>query len=78
MPLLENFVDNIRRRFDDAEVSKSDIARKAGIHRVTIHKILAGKIDPSIEMCERIAVALGFSPAENIFKKNSQMRRKTR
>ncbi len=77
MPLLRNFVDNIRRRFDDADVSKADVARKAGIHRVTIYKILSGEIDPSIEMCEKIAGALGFSPVENIFKKNHPKRQKT-
>lgn len=69
MPLLENFRDNLRRRIDESGVSKTAIAERAGIHRVTLHKILAGEFEPSLEMCEKLASALNIEPVEKIFRR---------
>lgn len=70
MPLLDNFRENIRRRIDEGTVSKTAIAEKAGIHRVTLHKIIAGEFEPSLSVVEKLAEVLGVSPAEKIFQKN--------
>jgi DNA-binding XRE family transcriptional regulator len=70
MPLLDNFRTNLRFRIDEAAVSKTALAEKAGIHRVTLHKILAGEFEPSLEMCEKLAAALGVKPIEKIFERS--------
>jgi DNA-binding XRE family transcriptional regulator len=71
MPLLENFRDNLRRRIDEGTESKTAIAERAGIHRVTLHKIISGDFEPSLTVVENLARAVGISPAEKIFEKNS-------
>jgi DNA-binding XRE family transcriptional regulator len=77
MPLLQNFRENLRRVIDEAGSSKTSVAKSAGIHRVTLHKILAGEFEPSLEMCEKLAESLGFRDPEEIFKKSLPSRRKT-
>ncbi len=77
MPLLENFRENLARALDASGLSKTKIAEKAGIHRVTLYKLLGGDIDPSLEMCEKLAEALGFSSPEDIFKKTWRSKKKT-
>lgn len=77
MPLLQNFRDNVRRTIDESGESKTDVAKRAGIHRVTLHKILAGGLDPSLDLCERLAGALGFSRPEEIFRKTLRVRKNT-
>lgn len=77
MPLLKNFRDNLARSIVERGESKTAIAERAGIHRVTLHKILAGGFDPSLDLCERLADALGFSNPEDIFKKSLRARRRT-
>lgn len=77
MPLLKNFQENVRRSIETTGVSKSALAERAGIHRVTLHKLLAGQFEPSFEMCEKLAEALGFSQPEDIFKKSRRTHKKT-
>lgn len=77
MPLLNNFQENLRRSCAEAGMSKTAIAEKAGIHRVTLHKLLSGGIEPSLDMCEKLAAALGFAHPEEIFKKSLRSRKKT-
>lgn len=72
MPLLENFRDNLRDQIADSGESKTAIAERAGIHRVTLHKILAGEFDPSLEMCEKLAEALKVKPIEKIFQRSKK------
>ncbi len=69
MPLLQNFRDNLRKQIDASGMSKTAIAEAAGIHRVTLHKILAGEFEPSLDMCEKLAEALEIKPIEKIFRK---------
>ncbi len=76
MPLLKNFRDNLRQAIDERGKSKTAIAADAGIHRVTLHKILAGEFEPSLDMCERLARVLGFSDPGDIFRKTLHMRKK--
>lgn len=75
MPLLKNFRENLCHAIDESGMSKTAIAASAGIHRVTLHKILAGDFEPSLDMCERLADALGFSSPEDIFKKTTRRKR---
>jgi transcriptional regulator with XRE-family HTH domain len=77
MPLLENFRHNLARKIEQSGTSKTAIAERAGIHRVTLHKLLAGGIEPSLDMCEKLAAALGFSDPGDIFKKSRRATKKT-
>lgn len=77
MPLLENFRKNLRRLIDQSEESKTAVAERAGIHRVTLHGILSGKFDPSLETCEKLAEVLGCNPPEKIFQENAPRRKRS-
>jgi len=72
MPILENFRANLIRRIDETKETKTAIAKRAGVHRVTLHAILAGRIEPSLELCERLSQVLGFDPPEKIFSGKSK------
>lgn len=76
MPLLKNFRDNLRQVIVERGMSKTALAANAGIHRVTLHKLLAGEFEPSLDLCERLADALGFSSPEEIFKKSVRSHKK--
>jgi DNA-binding XRE family transcriptional regulator len=77
MPLLKNFRDNLKQGVELSGKSKTQLASDAGIHRVTLHKLLSGAIEPSLDMCEKLAVTLGFSSPEDIFKKSFRSGKKT-
>lgn len=70
MPFRDNFRDNLRAWLDQGRVSITKLAEMAGVHRVTIHKILSGEIEPSLSLCEKIAEKTGVSPPEKIFEKS--------
>ncbi len=60
--LSRQFRNNLRWHLDREEISITRLAKKAGVHRVTIHKVLAGEFEPSLSLCEAIAGALGIKP----------------
>lgn len=66
----ENFVDNVRRAMALRGWSQRELARQANLHWQTIHRILSGDMMPSIEVCEKIALALEMRP-EKIFQKQA-------
>ena len=79
MPLLKTFRENVSRRISESGLSNTAAAKVAGIHRVTLQKILSDDSDyePSFALCERLAVALGFSDPEDAFQKTLGRRKKT-
>lgn len=79
MPLLKTFRENVTRRITEAGLSNTAVARVAGIHRVTLQKILSddSEYEPSFAMCEKLAAALGFSDPEDAFQKTFRRRKKT-
>lgn len=70
VPFKDSFRANLRRRLDRGDLTVTKLAILAGVHRVTIHKILSGEIEPSLTLCENIAEKAGFSPPEKIFQKS--------
>lgn len=65
IPLLyENFVANLEAEMARQGISQSELARRSGISRRTINRILR-RLDknPSLEVCEKLAMAVGISPA---------------
>lgn len=62
MPLLENFLDNLRAAMDEKDIDQQDLSRVSGVHYVTISRILTGKQDPTVKVCEKLAKAAGMRP----------------
>lgn len=60
MPLLRNFRDNLREAMDEKGFDQQDLAKASGVHYVTISRILTGKQDPTVTMCEKLANAVGI------------------
>lgn len=60
MPLLQNFRDNLRDAMQERGLDQQDLAKKSGVHYVTISRILGGKQDPTVTVCERLASAAGI------------------
>ena len=68
MKALNNFRRNIRAACDKAGISQRQLAEDAGIHYVTVNRILRGHLCPTIDVCEKIADAAKV-PVENAFSK---------
>lgn len=64
--LAENFVENLNAAIARQEISQRELSRRSGVHFVTINRILARETDPSLLVCEKLAIAVGISP-EKIF-----------
>lgn len=62
MPLIDNFATNLRSAMEQANITGMELARRSGLHYVTISRILNGKISPSVEACEKLATAAGMRP----------------
>jgi len=57
---LKNFRANVLYASEAAGISQQELARRSGVHFVTINRILRGVQDPGIQRCERIAAGLGI------------------
>lgn len=73
LTLTDNFAENVRRELQRREMTQRDLARAAGIHYVSICRILTGDTVPSVETCEAIARALDIVP-EKIFSEPKKSR----
>ncbi|MBN1851101.1 MAG: helix-turn-helix transcriptional regulator [Pirellulales bacterium] len=62
MALSRNFVKNLKKALEEAEISQAELARLSGVHYVTINRILHGHLNPTIDTCEALAKALGIKP----------------
>jgi transcriptional regulator with XRE-family HTH domain len=60
MPLLDNFRENLKDAMAERDLDQAELSRKSGVHFVTISRILTGKQDPSVGMCEKLAAAAGM------------------
>ena len=60
MPLLQNFVANLREAMEEKKVSGAELARRSKLHWVTISRILNGHLSPTLETCEKLAKAAGM------------------
>ena len=60
MPLIQNFRENLRGAMEEHRIDQAELARRSGVHYVTISRILSGKQDPTVGVCERLAAAAGI------------------
>ena len=66
--LIDNFVANLETAIGKLGISQSELARRSGVHYVTVHKVLRRKMEPTVELCERLAEAAQMQP-EKSFRK---------
>lgn len=59
MSAIENFLENVKARTKSRNPSVTELARRIGLHRVSVHKLLAGQHEPTLSTVEAIASALG-------------------
>lgn len=62
IPLLQNFAENLREAMKQAGLSGREVAKRSGLHYVTISRVLNGRLCPTLETCEKIADAVGMRP----------------
>ena len=60
MELLANFATNVRAEMERVGMTSAELAKRSGLHYVTVSRILNGHICPTLETCERLAKALGM------------------
>src|SRR5688572_31337347 len=56
------FAENLRRHRLDHFLSQGELARRAGLHAVTLTRLEAGTTDPSTRTVRALAEALGVEP----------------
>lgn len=54
----------LRRRLSELGLLQVDLARRLGVHRLTVTSWLSGRQSPSVEMLPRLLRELGISPNE--------------
>ena len=58
------FAENLRRLRIDRFLSQRELARRAGLHSVTLTRLEAGSAAPSTRSVRALAAALGVEPRE--------------
>jgi transcriptional regulator with XRE-family HTH domain len=58
------FVENLRRQRLEHYLSQAELARRAGVHALTITRLEAGTSAPSTRTVRALADALGVEPRE--------------
>jgi transcriptional regulator with XRE-family HTH domain len=58
------FADNLRRLRVDRFLSQRELARRAGLHSVTLTRLEAGASAPSTRSVRALAATLGVQPRE--------------
>jgi transcriptional regulator with XRE-family HTH domain len=58
------FADNLRRLRLERFLSQGELARRAGLHPVTLTRLEAGPTAPSTRTVRALAAALGVAPRE--------------
>jgi transcriptional regulator with XRE-family HTH domain len=56
------FAENLRKQRIEHFLSQGELARRAGIHAVTVARLEAGTSVPSMRTVRAIAAALGIEP----------------
>lgn len=66
--LINNFVENLQAALEKQELSQAELARRSGVHYVTVNRILKYRLTPTVDICEKLAIAAKMQP-EKIFRK---------
>lgn len=68
MALINNFVGNLQAALEKHGMTQAALARQAGVHYVTVNRILKYRLTPTVDVCEKLAIAAKMQP-EKIFRK---------
>lgn len=60
--MLRLNVEALQRAMQRAKIGPVQLARRAGLHRNTVHTLLTRKREPSLSTVSAIAKVLGVSP----------------
>lgn len=60
MALEDNFRANLANACNRLGINQAELARRSGVHFTTINRILMGRASPTLEVCERLARAVGI------------------
>jgi transcriptional regulator with XRE-family HTH domain len=58
------FTENLRRLRVDCFLSQRELARRAGLHPVTLTRLETGAVGPSTRSVRALAAALGVEPRD--------------
>lgn len=58
---VQSFTAQILAKIDETGISRTELARKSGITRAYLYRVLSGSQVPSIAVASRIAEALGLT-----------------
>lgn len=58
---LADFVELLRQKIDQEEITISELAKKAGVGRPYLHRVLSGDHVPTIDWMEKVGKHLGIS-----------------
>lgn len=58
---MRQFRDKIQQQITRQHLPVAEVARRAGIARPYLHRIIAGKQVPTLERAERLANAVGLA-----------------
>lgn len=64
MELRQKLATNMRRMREERGLSQEEFAERAGLHRTYVSMIERMARNPTIDVLEKIARALGIEPAE--------------
>jgi transcriptional regulator with XRE-family HTH domain len=59
------YVEYLRR---ERKLTQRQVAERTGINRTTVSNIECGRVNPTPEELERLALALSFSPPERLMR----------
>lgn len=59
--VVEDFIRKVRSALTRKNMEVKELAEVSGVSREYIHRLLAGKQNPSMEVAEKIAKPLGLS-----------------
>lgn len=59
--LVDQFITELRKAMDASGISASELARRAGVGRPYLHRVLSGDQNPSLDWVERVAKVLGMT-----------------
>jgi len=62
--VLQTFPDNLRRIRLSRFFSQAELARRSGVHAITITRLEAGRTAPSTRTVRALAAALSVAPGE--------------
>lgn len=67
--LADAFRNNLRKALEEKGLTQKELARRSGVGREHICKILAGKHEPTLAICDALAHGINL-PAEKLMAKS--------